>query len=329
MGVLSSLPTLDVSADPSGHALLVDDLHGAVASEERDWQGPIQSDYRSLLSLEHNLSVRIGVGSLNRLSGADPMAQKSTVVVLRALGAFPEQMSRRDTLPFFIHPSWHMVELAEPLVVCMRISQLFATRTAGIMPFIWNTIRAEQLRLAEDRSLGVHDLFAASQAQLVYLMMRATVGTAEPAGYNQEMLVLANVICMRWIHASREDFCYDESTVPSASSDAWIYAESRRRTACAWFLMSQVLSLETGQRCDAMDTFLALPLPSSKTQWTSSTLQPAESRSDTLKPSIYTIGNLLQTHKKSADAVVARQLACWKADTDELGMLLNLTVAML
>lgn len=77
------------------------------------------------------------------------LAQHNAKLVIEALCGVPEQMARRATFPSFIHPHWHAAELPEALAVCMRIAQMFASRTPEVMPFIWRTILAEQKRVLE------------------------------------------------------------------------------------------------------------------------------------------------------------------------------------
>lgn len=97
-----------------------------------------------------NLSTRTDVGSLARLRTKDPVAKKCASLVMQTLRTYPEQMLRRDGLPLFVHPQWHLHTIPEPLAVCMRISQLFDSRTSDVLPFLWRTIKAEQVRCIEE-----------------------------------------------------------------------------------------------------------------------------------------------------------------------------------
>ena len=58
-----------------------------------------------------------------------------------------------ETFPPFIHPHWAPLSMPESLAICMRIAQMFATRTPEITPFIWRTILAEQRRIVEKVSV--------------------------------------------------------------------------------------------------------------------------------------------------------------------------------
>lgn len=120
-----------------------------IAFTSKDWARSFQDSGFSITNLEKHMSVRIEVGDLARLRARNPVAQQSANLIMQALRAFPEKMLHRDNFPFFIHPSWHLPDIPEPLAVCSRIAQMFVSRTPEIMPFIWRSIRAEQLRLAE------------------------------------------------------------------------------------------------------------------------------------------------------------------------------------
>jgi hypothetical protein len=86
---------------------------------------------------------------LTRLRSTESLSQQSCNLVMDALCAIPEQMLRKSTFPPFIHAHWGRESLPEPLAVCMRIAQMFASRSSNIEPFIWRTILAEQRRFVE------------------------------------------------------------------------------------------------------------------------------------------------------------------------------------
>ncbi|KAK4539339.1 hypothetical protein LTR36_000770 [Oleoguttula mirabilis] len=132
--------------------------------------------------------------ALTALHAAEPIAQQSARLILQALCAIPEQMSRRETFPAFIHPHWESPALPESLAICMRIAQMFASRTPDITPFIWRTILAEQRHVMEQLpTLSKLDVHAASQAHMVYLIMRVVDGVAEDVAWNQEMTLSLRV----------------------------------------------------------------------------------------------------------------------------------------
>ena len=104
---------------------------------------------------DSHLSLTRDMSFLTRLRKSGPLAQQSAELVMEAICAIPEQMTRRVTFPPFIHPHWNRTDLPEPLAVCMRIAQMFASRTSDIKPFIWRTIRAEQRHALDQVSISL------------------------------------------------------------------------------------------------------------------------------------------------------------------------------
>ena len=87
---------------------------------------------------------------LARLHTPEPLGQQSRRLVMEALCAIPEQMLRRATIPPFIHGHWNRPTMPEPLAVCMKIAQMFVSRSPDVTPFIWRTVLAEQKRILEE-----------------------------------------------------------------------------------------------------------------------------------------------------------------------------------
>jgi hypothetical protein len=119
-------------------------------------------------------------------------------------------MMNRDDMPFFIHSYQHRDTLPEPLNVCSRICHMFDTRTPEIMPFIWRCIRSEELRFLNDvgqhllsflllydvdvyQPLSKEELLAASQAQIIYIMMMVIDSGLRRLEWVQEILMLSGV----------------------------------------------------------------------------------------------------------------------------------------
>ena len=80
----------------------------------------------------------------------DPFSNHTAKVVMQMLRAFPQMMLRRETLPPFIHGHWYHrpsatePALPQPLLNCMGIAQVFASRVLETKSFLWRTIQTEQ-----------------------------------------------------------------------------------------------------------------------------------------------------------------------------------------
>lgn len=106
-------------------------------------------------NVDNMLGSRKTLGTLNCLRGRNAVAQRSASLVLQLLRTFPEKMLNNDDMPFFIHTHAQGQGLAEPLLACQRLCQIFVTRTPEIFPFIWRCIRTEEQRFLHDVSFAL------------------------------------------------------------------------------------------------------------------------------------------------------------------------------
>lgn len=91
--------------------------------------------------------VSTEVAHFSRNKIITPMQQIFSSMVTDMIRAYPLMMTRRETLPPFVHPCCYLHDrsdsLPEALTNCMGIAQLFVHRTDDTRPFVWATIRAE------------------------------------------------------------------------------------------------------------------------------------------------------------------------------------------
>ncbi|KAL7786457.1 hypothetical protein V8C43DRAFT_289921 [Trichoderma afarasin] len=275
--------------------------------------------------------VFTSTGFLQPLKMHYPLAQQSATMLWRGLRAFPEKMLIRENFPPFIHPLRHCPTLPEPLAVCMRIAQIFASRSADIEPFLWRTIESEQKRFLEEvHNYPEDDLLAAMQAHLIYIIM-CVVGEAKHSqNWNQTMLLTFEALCDQLKKMQFEPFYRDESINPSLSWDEWRSAESRRRTACVWFLMSRIVAVKSHSHyCTITDNFRMLPLPAPKAQWEAQSEIAWAQALEAGHPNMSTIGHLLDAHQLPSDPGNMQRLDYWYARVDNLGMLLNIAICII
>lgn len=126
-------------------------------------------------------------------------AYASTIIEM--IHAYPRMMTRRETLPPFIHAyspgtdtASDQTRLPEHLTNCMGIAQLFAVRSHDTQSFLWATIRAEMRGF--ERRLTTFDKFdslRALQASLLYFIIRAIDGAPQEAKDDYEMLLIYEV----------------------------------------------------------------------------------------------------------------------------------------
>lgn len=128
--------------------------------------------------------------------------QTCATMIIQMIYAYPRMMTRRETLPPFIH-SFSPASDAQDgqnlpvyLINCMGIAQLFTVRTNDTRPFLWATIRAE-MRNFKDRlqSFDRYDALSALQACLIYCIIRASDNGPQEAQHDYEMLSIHQVSC--------------------------------------------------------------------------------------------------------------------------------------
>jgi hypothetical protein len=102
------------------------------------------------------LPLKYSPRTIIRRELAKPDYHMSAILLFQILGSFPSMMLRRETLPPFIHPTFHPVNFSsmeidksgvfEALSNCISISQLFQSRTKDLK-FLWRSIRLEHERI--------------------------------------------------------------------------------------------------------------------------------------------------------------------------------------
>ncbi|KAF6787886.1 C6 finger domain [Colletotrichum sojae] len=127
--------------------------------------------------------LQFPLGSLRR---PNPASESCAKIIRQTLSAFPQMMLRRSTFPPFIHPQRDKSHLPAPLASCMAISGLFASRNDDTRPILWKAVREEQERSVQmTMTYSRSELFAAMQAQIIYITMRLVDGF-QPDVYSRE-----------------------------------------------------------------------------------------------------------------------------------------------
>lgn len=325
----------------SGLDRIQEDVYGGInftAQDDASWQFSNSNEVDDFL-LNNELSMSDLLHSpeqhidslhyLVKISPEKPIVRHNANLILEAICAIPEQMLRRNTLPPFIHPHWHLLDMPEPLAVCMELAQLFSRRTPATSEFLWRTILAESRRVIEQIPLlSNEDLLAATQAGMVYVIMRVVDGPMQSPEWNQEMTFYQNVLCNAFLEKHDGNFCESEAENPSTNWQDWIFAESRRRTSCVWFLIARTIMVKTESGCPTTEAPWTLPLPSPKTQWEARTIEDWILEIEAGTSPICDFGSLIEARQKWNEPVHARKLDSWSARTDTLGSLLNIAVSM-
>lgn len=119
-----------------------------------------------------------------------------------------------------------------------------------------------------------------------------------------------------------------EQTEPSFTWEDWIFAESRRRMACLWLVISCVITIESGKICDGCSALDTLPLPSSRLLWEARSLEDwqTEKAFHDMSSPLTTLGELVRAKEDSGDPLHAQKLQTWETGSDQMAAMLTLAV---
>ncbi|KAE8548320.1 hypothetical protein EYB25_008698 [Talaromyces marneffei] len=283
-----------------------------------------------------------GSNFLARLPISEPVSRFIATSVIEMIRTYPLMMLRIENLPPFIHGHWYRPSvngrssLPEPLVNCMGIAQIFASRNIESKSYLWHLVKLEQqsfIELNKHRKFSRDDLLAAIQAQIMYIIMRIIDNSKTDQSMNLEMLVTHEILCESLVQLCKEPFCRDERLHPSPNWEDWVFAESRRRTALVWFLIAQTIHIQTGVSCETISGFQQLPLCSPKSLWEARTHPRWQAEYDVYRvmsrDGLDLFGDLIQACKQSDTGPARVKLDTWNANTDNLGIALSLSATMM
>ncbi|KAL6892168.1 hypothetical protein GGI43DRAFT_425115 [Trichoderma evansii] len=251
----------------------------------------------------------------------------------RAISAFPQMMLRRQTFPPFIHAHWHLPSLPETLANCMSIAQLFATRTAETRPFLWRTIGTEVKRLQDEvETATLLNLQNALQSIILFLIMAIVDQDSGTLSWTPNFFQAFKILCSR----SRDllggsCFSYPGESIPNITWEEWIYAETRRRIICVWFLISRILSVQSGGSSMPEYPMSLLPVVSNKTLWEARSITEWETEKTLYDASdpMMSFDELVEAKRRSNQAYYRRKLETWDAGADKMGVLLNIAAGLI
>ncbi|OOQ83528.1 putative polyketide synthase [Penicillium brasilianum] len=299
------------------------------------------SELLAALTAPPKASPLADAGFLTRLPIDDPIAQRHATYLIQILRPFPQMMARRAIFPPFVHQNWHHGDgpkvrkaLPEPIGNCMSIAQIFASRTPDTRSFVWNAIRTEQQRLmVQSETFGSEDLLASIQSYIIYIIMRVIDDAAYHSEHDLNMLLNFATLCSRFRTLCQGPFSLPEQTHPSRGWSDWVFAESRRRVACIWFLIGQVVVTKTGIPCDTSEEYHCLPLPGGRSLWECRTNQGWEAEYSATQTTIpgrqlTYFGDLMDAQKANSDPSMIQKMDSWNAEADTLGFMLTLATAM-
>ncbi|KAL7910420.1 hypothetical protein GGI35DRAFT_366288 [Trichoderma velutinum] len=250
-----------------------------------------------------------------------------------AIYAFPQMMMRRQTFPPFIHAHWHMSELPETIANCMSIAQIYATRTPETRPFLWRMIGAELHRFqGEAETASIYSLQHSLQAIMQFIIMAITDQDSIALDWAPKLIETFHILCVRTRGLLGGDcFTYFGESIPEATWEEWIFAETRRRIICVWFFMSRIISPSVSSSFIRAYPLHMLPLVSNKSLWEARSREEWETEK-ALQDASYpmtSFAELIEAKRRSTELFYRRRLETWDAGVDKMGMLINIATDLI
>ncbi|KAI1130926.1 hypothetical protein F5Y10DRAFT_234653 [Nemania abortiva] len=342
---------------PSAGSEMSDDLQDSLISEPSgsspsDATGSPINTFTEIAGFERaaDISKLLPLGVPPRLVTelrTDPRQQSSALFLLEVLRGVPYMVTRRETFPVFIHGQWHQPKLPTTLTNCMRISQLFLERNASLKgrDAFHSALSKERARIDQQPSMGIRqELLVRLTVCNVYTLLSVfdremPQATLVPQLEAQRL----DVDCIT--NAARECFAFDAYQPfdidkignPSETWEEFIYAESRRRCALFWFIISRVVDLQHGLRCPPVVCYRGLALPGPEALWRARTREEWEMARATLRErcrdpyhqnSLRTLGDLIDCRACKSDPGRGRQVSSWVATCDKMGLMILVASTM-
>ncbi|KAI0525588.1 hypothetical protein F5B22DRAFT_350496 [Xylaria bambusicola] len=278
----------------------------------------------------------------------DPKHQANAIFILETLRSVPYMMSRRENFPMFIHGQWHEPEVPVTITNCMRICELYIARNTSPhgRELFYTAVSEEAARFA-------HHLFTSSRedtanmlsVQSLYTTMAVFEDYRPQASCTPDLVVrecdvsLMTSLARQCFNSDNyEPFDVDKNDDPDQTWEQFIYAESRRRCALFWFIVSRVIDLRHGLTCPPVVGYRGLSLPAPGVLWSARTREEweaarAEIRAHRQEPlyntTLRTMGDLIESRERAFDPDCARQLSNWLAGCDKLGLMVEIASTMI
>ncbi|KAJ9156128.1 hypothetical protein NKR23_g1121 [Pleurostoma richardsiae] len=243
-------------------------------------------------------------------------------------------MQRRQTFPPFIHQHWHTATLPEQLATCMSISQLFVARTTETRPFLWRSIYGEAQRFRDELdTYSKYDIMVALQALVIYTIMAVVDQDIETLDRYARLTGTFRVMTMKLLQLlDGAPFAEHEWANPSAQWEDWIFAESRRRIGCLWFVVTRTVWPRGEEPCRGLIASRDKPLCTAKAMWEARTREEWETERafhevSLLHTDMWSFGALMDAHE-GGGPLNAMRLDAWEAGTDKLGALMSIAICL-
>ncbi|KAI0197292.1 hypothetical protein EV127DRAFT_7328 [Xylaria flabelliformis] len=277
----------------------------------------------------------------------DPRFQESALFLIEYIRALPSMMSRRETLPDFVHGYWHEPELPTIYANCVHISRLWLNRTASPRDreLFYSAMDEESSRLMSRAGTANKEELTASlaiqNAYTVFVVLDNEVpqedAVPELEVRMSDVYRVTNIARQCFVSDAYDPFDIDKIGDPNETWEEFIYAESRRRCAIFWFITSRVVDLNYATLCPPVVGYRGLALLAPETLWRARTREDWEVAREEAQErgqwplysnSLRTIGDLIDYRACTSDPDRRREVSNWLASCGKLGLLLVVASTM-
>ncbi|KAI8947941.1 hypothetical protein F4801DRAFT_486878 [Xylaria longipes] len=277
----------------------------------------------------------------------DPRHQASVLFLLEYIRGLPSMMCRRETFPVFIHGHWHEPELPTIFANCAHISELWLARNASPLgrELFYSAMNEEITRINGRLEVSAKQELTSCLAMQNFYTLLVVLDREMPRANVMPELEVRKCDIDRITNTARQCFAsdaYDPFDIdkigdPNETWEEFIYAESRRRCALFWFIISRVVHLGYGSLCPPVLGYRGLSLPAPETLWRAKTRKDweaarAETRDRCQAPlhntSLRTLGDLIDSRACGYDPDRGREVSNWLASCDKLGLMLVVASTM-
>ncbi|KAM0332484.1 hypothetical protein ACHAQA_002765 [Verticillium albo-atrum] len=164
--------------------------------------------------------------------------------ITATLRTFPRLMAQPASWPPFVHPlacGLHrdgrdtqprpaVLEPLRPLAACRVIAQGFVARTEASSEFLWRSIEAEERWIKNEmHNFSLGEMLAATQAMVLYTIMRLIESGPEFFITNEKMVKLMHDLAERYVTTEPGPFSPPHERRMGHRWEDWLFEETRRR----------------------------------------------------------------------------------------------------
>lgn len=201
--------------------------------------------------------------------------QGVTSMIFHTLKSYPRMLARHKSLPPFIHPFLVSSEAGskymEPLHNCFSLMYMLGSGIEGSHKLFWRNVKIECDRLCQEfQQFGKWEALAASQALLIYTLVRLDEGQTEFNNHDTLLLKSVSLISRLFGRDNNEWGNAQTALDPRTVWEDWLYEESKRRLCVIYRVLNMLVYYEPAAMCNPPKDIIISPLPTERQLWEAS-----------------------------------------------------------